>query len=210
MQRCVCGRDARPVACHLCARLTPEEEMRAPHDFPQSDAQITVESVEWQCGRVCEEALACGRHVCAEVCCAGEEGAAGADHGATGASALARHVCPRTCGRKTACKRGHRCERRCHSGPCGPCSHWLHESLTCQCSLTSRPAPLKCAHASEPLDCPYPCRRPRPCGHEDGLASAHRCSPHPESCPPCKAQVRCLCACGGTSWTEAHVLKTSV
>ncbi|KAJ2908852.1 FKBP12-associated protein [Coemansia aciculifera] len=125
-----------------------------------------------RCQRVCGRKRACGRHKCAERCCAD-----------------AAHACPLVCGRSLRC-RAHACGEPCHRGECRPCGHVGLDALSCACGLTRVEPPVACGAVVPP--CRHPCRRARACGHVS--IASHEC--HGGACPPCAVLVSAPCMCG--------------
>lgn len=123
------------------------------------------------CDVKCRTKLACKKHTCNQLCC--PRGVA--------------HVCTRVCGKPMECGR-HTCDSFCHLGQCGKCAVTFRDGLQCACGRTSTAPNVKCGTPIPP--CPYPCRRPRECGH----ACVQTC--HENPCAPCVTLVNKTCAGG--------------
>ena len=65
--------------------------------------RLINEKKHFECSRVCNKKLTCGRHRCSNKCCV-----------------RAEHSCDRVCGKRLQCGR-HFCQDSCHSGHCERC-----------------------------------------------------------------------------------------
>lgn len=183
----------RPMACgHKCKKVCHV----GPCDDCQEDVDLkcrcglSVKSVVcknhdrneiYLCNRVCTKKKSCGKHICALKCCptvSDPTDAAGV------------HVCVTVCNKRLKCG-SHSCKNLCHKGPCRPCLEADFNDKICSCGKTIQHAPIRCG--TPPLECQYPCQKPRPCGHP---ITYHTC--HYGECPPCVYLTSKLCACGKT------------
>ena len=189
------------------------------------------EAAARRCHRQCHRLLGCGIHTCSEVCC--DHDTANPDNtcplsstaktcpcGKTVQSNIECGVsvpcCGNTCDKILACG-VHRCQERCHTGPCSITCRTPVEKR-CRCGYTSRT--VQC---TEEFKCDRRCTQLRACGRHqckrrccDGttcppcpdfcgrrlLCRNHKCvAPcHPGPCLPCPLTSRISCACGQTSY----------
>lgn len=175
---CRCGRSSHTTMCHQGRDEPP------------------------QCMRICRSTLNCGRHMCDEHCCAGEQKARerqasrkkGRPFGSAPRAAAegyeAEHICTRQCGRPLKCG-NHSCEELCHKGPCGSCREAIFDEITCHCERTVLQPPLPCG--TQPPPCRYACERPKSCGHPQ---VAHNCHSDEDTCPKCPFLTPKMCMCG--------------
>ncbi|KAL3494544.1 hypothetical protein BJX62DRAFT_33628 [Aspergillus germanicus] len=172
---CRCGRNSFTTLCHQGQTEPP------------------------QCFRVCKAGLHCGRHACAERCCAGEQKAIERQAmrrklkshlRPSDEDFEAEHICTRVCGRMLKCGR-HTCPEICHKGPCNTCREAIFEEISCNCGRSVLYPPLPCGTLPPP--CSFQCERPKPCGHPQ---TAHNCHTDDESCPKCPYLTEKTCLCG--------------
>ena len=172
--KCVCGSKSIQIACSL---LNDPESRFIEH--PNQHAVMA-----FRCTKVCGERMDCIRHRCQQQCCD-----------------MQQHPCQQTCGKPLPC-RNHVCELRCYKGKCEPCLRVIDNPIACHCGRTVLPAPFMCG-AKLP-DCPFPCERRRPCGHDEVIRFSgnallsHNCHPDDVKCNPCLVQVEKLCLCTKT------------
>jgi len=175
----------------------------------------------WNCRRVCGEALMCGRHECSLLCCSASSSLDGHVCVALCGRKMAcrKHRCSRLChkGPCGPCLEYFHELQTCTCGltqrvapvicaeafqPVQIVKSWLflpdsHTHTHKHTHMHARThTHTRCVHTHTQWDCPYPCSRPRACGHEDELSKAHRCAPHAPACPPCKTLVSVNCKCG--------------
>lgn len=204
-KRLACGHSCEQV-CHArkclpCLRTVSINCRCGRNEFNTICHQGTEESP--QCLRVCKVPLNCGRHECGERCCTGERKATDRQNHKRRMRTItldlahyltedieAEHICTRMCGRMLKCG-NHRCQNLCHKGPCDSCKEAIFEDLLCNCGRTVLQAPLPCGTGQPP--CPYPCNRPKNCGHPQ---TAHNCHTNEESCPKCPFLTDKPCMCG--------------
>lgn len=104
------------------------------------------------------------------------------------------YSCGESCGRILNCG-FHKCEMKCHSGPCHACPHTPELQTTCPCGkysiemLTGDPDYRKSCQDSIPV-CGMPCGNKLECSH----VCPNSC--HEGPCPPCKVVVDQNCSCG--------------
>ncbi|PAA59530.1 hypothetical protein BOX15_Mlig023225g1, partial [Macrostomum lignano] len=98
--------------------------------------------------------------------------------------------CDRVCNRDLGCGY-HRCQRVCHSDPCGSCP--AAGGRTCPCGKLPLPG-LSCSDDVVLSTCSDTCGRSLACG-------VHACPDqcHLGPCPPCREMVRKACRCGKTT-----------
>ncbi|KAF7718175.1 Zinc finger NF-X1-type transcription factor [Penicillium ucsense] len=152
-----------------------------------------------QCFRQCKTTLHCGRHACTERCCPGEQKAIERQAlrrklkshlRPTDEDIEAEHICTRICGRLLKCGR-HTCPELCHKGACNTCREAIFEEIPCNCGRSILYPPQPCG--TKPPACPFPCSRPKPCGHPQ---TVHNCHLDEESCPKCPFLTEKECLCG--------------
>jgi len=164
---------------------------------PLSSDYITAHS----CGEPCQKSRGCP-HPCTELCHPGPcppcraIGPPGSCHCGREESATtrcgdpSRWSCGQSCGQLLSCGL-HRCEARCHGGPCPPCS--VTSPQPCFCGAVEEERLC----GQEDFSCNNPCGMPLGCGeHECELTC------HAGECPPCKLEPEVWgdrCACGKTN-----------
>lgn len=179
----------------------------------------------FQCAKACGKQLSCGQHTCSLVCHSGDCpvcpfaatktcpcGKVAAPSAVCGGAVP---PCGQTCGKVLDCG-VHRCEDRCHVGPCTQTCRALVEK-TCHCGKTTRT--VQC---QEMFKCERRCAGMRPCGRHpckrrccDGACPPceevcnrrlkcgnHRCPApcHQGPCAPCPLTAKIQCACGKTAY----------
>ncbi|BFI43214.1 NF-X1-type zinc finger protein NFXL1 [Marchantia polymorpha subsp. ruderalis] len=183
-----------------------------------------VDSV-FRCEHPCERELSCKRHVCERGCHAGACGEcklAGRRSCPCGKKEYkgvgcerAVPTCGSTCEKMLSCSK-HRCQERCHTGPCNTtCRIVLVKA--CHCGGLKKEVPchqeFMCDRKCQRIrDCTrHPCRKRccdgdcPPCHEVCGKrlrCKNHKCPApcHREACAPCPVSVRISCACGVTSF----------
>ncbi|CAN1134608.1 NF-X1-type zinc finger protein NFXL1, partial [Linum perenne] len=148
--------------------------------------EVNLKDGVFSCNSTCGKTLACGNHVCDEVCHPGPCGGCALMPGRVkscycGKTSLQEERkscldpipnCSQICSKILPCGI-HNCEELCHSGDCPPCM--VSVSQKCQCGSTSRTvACYQTSAGSEKFKCDKPCGRKKNCGR-------HRCS---ERCCP--------------------------
>ncbi|XP_073001752.1 NF-X1-type zinc finger protein NFXL2 isoform X1 [Typha latifolia] len=150
----------------------------------------------FSCGRVCRKLLPCGAHRCPEIC---------HDSDCPPCSMKGKHRC--ACGREEEervcaergfqCRRDcegvlgcgkHKCERGCHSGPCGDCP--LQGRRTCPCGKKEYKG-VGCD--AEVPNCGSTCEKLLTCGRHQCPERCHR-GPCAETC---RTVIVKSCRCGG-------------
>jgi transcriptional repressor NF-X1 len=172
------------------------------------DPAVDPSLLPGSCGQPCSKRRAdvCCSHPCSLPChpgpcpacafvrmqacyCGASEKSVGCSSGSCG------YECGEVCGKELGCGR-HYCERRCHEGPCLPCT--AEAAQQCFCGASSRVA--DCSRDSR-YACGGVCRKKRDCGeHECG----NRC--HDGQCNVClrlPARVH-TCPCGKVSLWKMH------
>ncbi|VEU23763.1 DEKNAAC105033 [Brettanomyces naardenensis] len=176
---------------------------RCAHTTYSVACALAQEGYQPVCSHRCQAKLSCRRHACGRQCCAYEQMALTRerarakairrhvlDPGSIDDSTIeAVHICTEECGRVLSCGK-HRCHAACHSGKCPPCLESSSVDLVCSCGRTVVAAPVRCG--TELPICPYPCQRPKACGHP---LEPHHCHPDNVSCPPCTLLVTRTCQC---------------
>ncbi|XP_076265116.1 NF-X1-type zinc finger protein NFXL1 [Rhynchophorus ferrugineus] len=178
----------------------------------------------WQCDKVCDKPLDCGKHKCKDVCHAGVCN--------TCLLALPRTcpcgktnyqlpctedvpTCPDTCEKLLECG-VHTCNYRCHKDKCGLCLEIVTKSCRCgqhtkeiQCckqylceskckrvkDCNKHPCNRKCCDGNCP-PCEKPCGQTLQCGNHKCQSVCHR-----GPCFPCQQTNTVSCRCGGTKIT---------
>ena len=161
-------------ACKPCGELVPRKCRCG-----SSERLVPCGEAAWLCNKVCRKMKSCGIHRCTAVCCPScndRDDAAGV------------HICTLICGKTLSCGK-HKCELLCHKGKCPKCTYVSFEPYVCPCGRTTVAPPITCS--TKIPECPFPCRRPSPCGHPQGY---HLC--HDGPCPPCSVFVPVVCLGG--------------
>ncbi len=116
-----------------------------------------------------------------------------------------RHfTCDSPCGKLLKCGE-HKCQRRCHAGPCPTCPRApppIGSPQPCACGASASHDELR-KRCTDPIwTCSAPCGRLLECGHRCRAAC------HDSPCPPCAEHVTVTCRCAGEQWTgPCHKLK---
>eukprot|EP01122_Echinamoeba_exundans_P013528 TRINITY_DN5919_c0_g1_i1.p1 TRINITY_DN5919_c0_g1~~TRINITY_DN5919_c0_g1_i1.p1 ORF type:complete len:1247 (-),score=99.08 TRINITY_DN5919_c0_g1_i1:1399-5055(-) len=160
-----------PVPCRCGSTTTTMPCL----DVYPNQLEAVVSSI--RCERLCDELKECGRHRCANRCCP-------ARRNKTDPEGL--HICRITCGKRLGCG-VHTCKQLCHRGKCTRCLEARFEDIVCPCGRTIQEAPIVCG--TPPLNCPYDCVRPRPCGHPSSRHACHSTG----DCPACLVLVNKPC-----------------
>ncbi|KAK7097179.1 hypothetical protein V1264_004194 [Littorina saxatilis] len=197
VQRCSCGKskESRPCASPL-----------------------------WHCQQACGKRLACGNHVCEEVCHSGKCGPcprAGERRCPCGKTAFELPctedipTCGDTCGKLLLCGL-HTCTQRCHQGPCGQCLQL--QPKRCRCGQSQKE--VLCSkeylcdkRCTNMRDCrKHPCKRKccdgncppceQNCGKTLGCRN-HKCPSrcHRGVCYPCNETKDITCFCKASKIT---------
>lgn len=169
-KRLECGPNGARHTCAALCHAAPEcpacpltTEVRCRCGFMDREVDcrdLKTRADDARCDKRCNRKRACGKHKCGQPCCIEED-----------------HPCPLTCGALLKCK-SHRCQEPCHRGACPSCPHVSFDELYCRCGAQVVFPPVACG--VRPPDCPNPCTRPHPCGHQ----VLHNCHDE-EACPPC-------------------------
>lgn len=172
-----------------------------------------------KCDTICKKPLDCNQHICKQMCCPHsrytavdtvrkkkeikqkrgitinlqELGALSAPPALPNPDAIAEdrdvHICIRTCDKLLNCGR-HRCQLKCHSGKCNPCTTLLFDEWTCSCGKTVVEPPISCGSAMP--RCSHRCSLPQICGHP----AQHKCHDNSIACLSCPLLVPVTCRCG--------------
>lgn len=165
----------------------------------------------WSCGKVCGQALGCGRHSCQLECHSGPcppcPTATGTRSCPCGKSVFRDLPCDQvvskcgdTCGKPMSCGvAGHTCHRQCHDGECGPCSVIIEGPCRCGrarkrglCSDGGHLCDRKCI--VERSCGRHQCRRR--CCPGNGCEPASGAIAGKDYCPPCREICGRKLSCG--------------
>ncbi|XP_071551737.1 protein shuttle craft [Panulirus ornatus] len=112
-------------------------------------------------------------------------------------------LCDGVCGKLLNCE-GHKCEKKCHTGPCGDCQQQI--SQRCHCGKNMRE--VVCTQetfGTTTYGCGCTCCHTLECGN-------HQCEAecHPGDCQPCKRAVDTIthCPCGKMRQCSRHKCNT--
>ncbi|XP_030765606.1 NF-X1-type zinc finger protein NFXL1 isoform X2 [Sitophilus oryzae] len=178
----------------------------------------------WQCDKVCEKPLDCGKHKCENVCHAGVCDTCPLTKPRTCPCGKTKYqlpctestpTCPDTCGKLLECGI-HTCNFRCHKDKCGLCLEMVTKACRChhhfkeiQCckqylcetkckklkDCNKHPCNRKCCDGNCP-PCEKPCGQTLQCGNHKCPSVCHR-----GPCFPCQQTNTLSCRCGGTKIT---------
>ncbi len=118
--------------------------------------------------------------------------------------------CGEVCGKPLSCEM-HACERVCHSGPCGSCTHTEQQLCFCGKEKSDRPCGsgqrnVASSSSAAMYACGNKCGKPLACGN-------HACEQpcHPGACQPCATAVESIsrCPCGWRLLSELGAARTS-
>lgn len=227
----VCGRLLKcghrcPEACHEGECPPCREVGKFKCQCQAEERELVCSERHWQCKRVCDRLLACGRHHCEHTCHAGPCGACPYEGVRTcpcGARVYPElkcdevaPLCGGTCGKLLPCGR-HHCTEHCHQGPCPQACRAMvtkscrcgktrkqvvcHQELTCEkkCDYVRNCGRHACKRRCCDGQCPpceEVCGRRLRCGH-------HKCPApcHSGPCRPCPLTFTITCACAATRQT---------
>lgn len=163
----------------------------------------------WSCGRLCNNLLQCGKHICERKCHAVLKQDKAEFNRDTYIRVDERRGVLKHCGKcKEVCKEKRNCPHpcsfgKCHSGKCPPCPEQINVTCFCGKSKVSRPCnqvyTAECPHQAHKIlenlrFCGNKCHRPLPnCTHLCPLLC------HEGDCPPCEKQTRVRCRCAKLS-----------
>uniref|UniRef100_A0A8C4QJ29 Nuclear transcription factor, X-box binding-like 1 n=2 Tax=Eptatretus burgeri TaxID=7764 RepID=A0A8C4QJ29_EPTBU len=212
-----CDKTCHPGECLTCVNLSIQ-----PCLCGHNQKQRPCASPSWQCQRVCGKQFSCGVHTCQMICHSGAclscptSGLRTCPCGKTPCELPCTEeppTCGDTCAKPLACGQ-HRCNQRCHRGPCETCRQVVDKS--CRCGRHTRST-----QCSRPYLCDTRCIQLRPCGRHTCRrkccigdcppcdqpcgrllqCKTHRCPSlcHPGRCYPCVEEVTVRCACGFSS-----------
>lgn len=196
-----CGKPLQPLCGHNCLLLCH------PGPCPPCPKMIKTKcfcgnqplklqrcsNKTWSCGSKCGHTLGCGRHECVEVCHADlcpPCPKTSVQRCECGQQKLLRPCatpnwkCEKKCEKALSCG-NHKCERVCHSGPCGSCP--LTQARLCPCGKASYLLPC----IQETPTCGDTCGHTLECGMHICSRSCHR-----DKCGTCLETVTKKCRCG--------------
>ncbi|XP_075230227.1 NF-X1-type zinc finger protein NFXL1 [Lycorma delicatula] len=196
-----CNRELQPKCGHNCLLLC--------HPGPCPPCPKTVKSKcycgrsnpqpqrcsnkFWSCGQSCGRKLACGRHLCDNVCHGGDcpscperstQSCMCGNKTVIRECAEPQWHCDKVCDKKLDCG-NHRCKEVCHKGDCGPCPLSLQRTCPCGKSLYLLPC------IEETPTCGDTCGKTLECGQHKCF---QRC--HHNKCGPCLERIVKFCRCG--------------
>ena len=191
-KKCFCGRSSQRVRCSK------------------------TEDAGLSCNKPCRKLLNCGVHRCVQRCHAGpcspcEEQVLlkcfshNTPKAVPCGSALHRQAIPcklrynciNPCERLLDCSH-HRCQEKCHEGPCQSCLLTPDRVTTCPCGRIPLRmlAPATRQSCLDPIPtCLGKCQKTLRCQHSCSVQCHHG------QCPPCQAAVSVSCRCNGTTRT---------
>ncbi|XP_052094609.1 transcriptional repressor NF-X1-like [Mytilus californianus] len=242
-----CGKHFCKASCHG-GSCEPCEEIIIKECYGSHEKKevkcgcIESFSKSFSCGNPCKKSLECGHHECDMVCHAGDcktcetlpEVVTNCPCGATPLSDLSTEIrtsctdpiptCAQICNKPLGCgspENVHKCQEKCHEGPCGPCDDVT--TLRCRCDSLDKDIPCKEVHQfteEKPFTCERRCNKKRSCGrHKCGQlccvseehfcilicgrklsCELHKCDEpcHRGNCPPClmTSYDELTCHCG--------------
>ena len=184
--RCYCGKAQKSLPCHETGTRKKSERNIGPR---LGDSSLDQWVGVFSCETTCQRPFDCLKHLCSRpchsqkleaVCCPfSPEIVETCACGKTPLAQILDHPrtscedpipsCDEPCLRPFSC--GHKCQERCHSGPCPPCS--LSRETECRCGRAQ--LFVDCADQEvSPLRCDRPCKTPLNCGRHECM---ERCCP---------------------------------
>ncbi|XP_063423020.1 transcriptional repressor NF-X1-like [Mytilus trossulus] len=229
-------------SCEPCEEIIVKECYGSHEKMEVKCGCVESFSKSYSCGNPCKKSLECGHHECDMVCHAGDcktcetlpEVVTNCPCGATPLSDLSTEIrtsctdpiptCGQICNKPLGCgppENVHKCQEKCHEGPCGPCDDVT--TLRCRCDSKDKDFPCKEVHQfteDNPFTCERRCNKKRSCGrHKCGQlccvneehfcilqcgrklsCELHKCDEpcHRGNCPPClmTSYDELTCNCG--------------
>lgn len=163
-KRHICTKVCHDGACDPCSHMTTlicfcgSKELSKKCDEQKKSKVPKEYEFKFSCDKLCDKILDCNKHRCIERCHPGPEcpschllskNLRTCPCGSTSISnaILEKRIscldplptCDNKCNRQLICgpdKSKHRCQKRCHTGPCPPCK--LKTTLKCDCLMSSR------------------------------------------------------------------------
>lgn len=170
------------------------------------------------CGSVCNRPLACGQHMCTELChsgackpctnvieqscycgehvneprlCSESDSVQVSDDGSN--SAITHFKCDKVCNKLLGCG-NHRCDLKCHAGDCAACSRQPTSPQPCACGKTTTEAIRQTC--LEPLPtCDNTCDKPLSCGRHQCLQRCHDSPCESTNSAECHQMMQLACRC---------------
>ncbi|XP_049546013.1 NF-X1-type zinc finger protein NFXL1 [Anopheles darlingi] len=200
-----CGKQLKPTCGHHCRLLChpgpcppcPQTISVSCRCAKSAAKTIRCSQGSWTCTVKCTRKLDCGIHECTERCHPTGECPPCRNRSKQpclcGAQSKevncfeSRWQCEKVCNRPYACSL-HKCELRCHAGPCGECP--LGKPRSCPCGRTQ----TRAACSERIGTCGDTCQKMLACGVHQCM---ERC--HEGECGSCLVLVQKTCRCGQTS-----------
>ncbi|KAJ8906400.1 hypothetical protein NDN08_002893 [Rhodosorus marinus] len=214
-----CTERCHPGPCPPCLLWSAAEACHCGKETIKRKCSEPRPAEGYSCGGACGKSMNCVRksHFCNQVCHSGSCGdcvevvETPCFCGKTLAQLPCAFVsvdtssgggfaCQKLCDGELTCG-NHRCEKGCHSPPCGVCALSPQVRDYCACGKTGLSVAEKMSRSdclSTVPSCGQPCGKPLSC------LSGHSCEQicgHTAECGPCQKTVDVLCACGDKVFT---------